>query len=98
MGHVMTNNEIRIIDIDEFIKKLLGVIPYCATRKEARNIQKEIIKLEEEKEELELTESKVCPECGGYETEWGEDADDLSCRHEYHEGQEPDYFDKPYSL
>lgn len=82
MGKVITNNEIEIMEIDDRIHELNRVIPFCKTRAEALDIQNDILELEERKEELELIESEVCPECGSYEQD--DEDDDLTCHHEYH--------------
>jgi hypothetical protein len=86
MGKVQTNNEMEISLLEARIKGHLDVIPYCTSREDALEIQKEIELMEEEIERLREIEDEVCPECGSYETEWGEDADELSCRNSYHEG------------
>jgi len=82
MGKIATNNEIRIEEIKDLIQKSMGVIPFCLTRTEAEEIQKDILKLEEEKEELEQIESEVCPECGSYEVD---EFDEFGCGDGYHD-------------
>ena len=67
MSYILTNNEIRI-------QELRGVIPHCKTRKEAEEIQQEILELEE-------VESEVCPDCGSYDLD---QIDDLTCGNDYH--------------